>query len=209
MGSRMTLFACVICTALALAPMFAEAQGGGQQAISLGDLAREQRRKEGKDSKKPAKAFTNEDFPAHPPDALPTSAHAAPSAAETEKLTGHTDPNSTASSSRAHDEEYYRSEMKRLRTKLKEDQALLARLQGELVAHNKDVPLGAGASVSLTENPRWTTNPVGTYYAWAAEDKWLRSRIESWQTKIAIDEKAISHLVEQCRHEDCLPEWIQ
>ena len=203
MGSKVRPFTCVIGTALVLAPMFVTPLTGGQEQISLGDLARQERDKQGKDFKKPARVFTNDDFPLHPPNTSPTPAGTLGSAAEAEKSTGRKGSDAAASPSGPHDEEYFRSRMKEFRKKLEDDKEFLSRIQREVTAHNTDLPC------STCANARWGPGRTDSLQIWASEDQRLRSLIQSQETKIARDEQAASDLVEQCRRERCLPDWVR
>jgi len=175
MSSKTTTFACVICTALVLSPVFARAQSGSQGTDSLGDLAREQRSKNGKDGKQPTKVYTNDDFPAHPPDAVGTK-----------KANGTANAKSDASGQKAHDEKYFRTKMDKLRANLASDNARLATLQKR-----------------MNGNVGYSPRSGGRF------DQGLRDSIDSQKEKIASDEKAISDLIDQCRHEECKPGWIR
>ena len=193
MGSKVRPFTWEIGTALILAPMFVSPLRGGQEQIPLGDLARQERDKQGKDFKKPARVFTNDDFPLHPPNTPPTPAGALGSAAEAEKSTGRNISDAAVSPSGSHDEEYFRSRMKEF----------LSRIQQEVTAHNTDLPC------STCANARWGPGRTDSLQIWASEDQRLRSLIQSQEEKIARDEQAASDLVEQCRRELCLPDWVR
>ncbi len=98
--------------------------------------------------------------------------------------------------------------MEQLRKKLEDDKAFLARVQRELTEHNKDLPTGS-LGVNVWDGPRWQTNPFAAWQAWNSEDQRLRSIKKRWEEKIQNDEKAISDLVEQCRRQKCLPDWVR
>ncbi len=209
---------------LVLIPVVGTAQSSGDQETSLADLARRQRKKEAKESRKPAKVFTNDDFPAShssTPEAKPSSdVHSGASDAKKPVAPADVD-------SGPHDEAYFRGKMKRLREHLKSDQSRLARLENEKDEHEKDVPFNAVVlrkteqNATVTEpdktpvektysnNPRWVTDPEGAKKAWEAKEQELAESIGEQKDKIADDQKAISDFVDQCRHENCQPGWIR
>ncbi len=158
----------LICTAFVATPMFARPLLGEQQQVPLGDLAREQRNKQGKDAKKPSRVITNDDLPAHTPDSSPATTGDVSTAAKTEKTGGQVGSDLADSGSRPRDEKYFRSEMKERRKKLEDDRAFLARVHRELTGRNKDLPTGSSGlpgapSANVWDGPRWQTNPVGAW----------------------------------------------
>ena len=210
MGSKSTRFTLAICTVLILAPTFPSAQCEGQETMSLGDLAREQRRKNSEESKQTAKVYSNDDFPELPPKAPSTESATKTPAAGMKKGNAEAEAISKASSSEPHDEKYFRRRMDELRANLESDKRRLATLQEEMDKHMRDsLPDSPGGALSYQENPHWTTNPIGFNSFWNSEDKRLRSSIDSQKEKIATDEGSISDLIVQCRREDCQPGWIR
>lgn len=207
MSSKTIPFACVISAVLALAPIFASAHSVGQETSSLADLARDQRMKN-IEVKQPAKVYTNDDLPAHPPESSTPflAINLPPGTVDGKSQAGAT---SNAAGSEPHDEKYFRSRMNQLRANLESDKEGLASLQEEMGKHLGDNPRGWPLSVSYQRNMQWTTDPIGAQNFWFAEDKRLRSSIDSQKEKIAVDEKDISDFVDQCRHEDCEPGWIR
>lgn len=212
MTSKTISVACFICVLLVFTPVLSSAQSEGQESKSLADLAREQRLKKDKDVKQPAKVYSNEDMPSHPPDepsAVKTSAGG------TGKASGDADSDSNASASAPHDEKYFHNKMSDLRKNLETDKARLVTLRKELDDHYADAAAG-GFAVSGHEgvttnkvNTSWTTDPIGYHNHWVAEGHTLHAGIDSQEKKVAADEKAISDFVDQCRHEDCQPGWIR
>lgn len=206
MVRKTTPFACVICTVLFFAPVFRSVQIEGQEIKPLGDLAREQRRKNEKEGKQPTKVYTNDDFPVHPPAEPPTA-----SAATTEKVNGDEESYLSAQASEPHDEKYFRSKMDELRANLESDKEVLASLQEEMDKHTQDAP---PFSSDYGTPPQQVNNnaaemEAGTYNLWLSEGERLRTSIDSQKEKIATDEKGISDLVDQCRRESCQPGWIR
>jgi hypothetical protein len=229
-GMRLILLVCAACTALFLMPALAAAQGAGEEGTSLGDIARQQRRKQAVETKKPGKVFTNDDFPAHPPNSPPTKLGAETPPAGTGKASEQPASDSTASGSEPHDETYFRGTMKQFRKNLESDKGRLAELRLAMQEHEKDIPFNAvivgksgpsdqkppvlesGQSIvekSYSNDPRWAADPEGARRAWEAEEQELSDSIKSQKEKIAADEKAVSDFVDQCRHENCLPGWIR
>lgn len=215
MTSKTISVACFICVLLVFTPVLSSAQSEGQESKSLADLAREQRLKKDKDVKQPAKVYSNEDMPSHPPDEPSTPSSANTSGAGTKKASGDADSDSNASASAPHDEKYFHNKMSDLRKYLETDKARLATLQKELDDHYADAAAG-GFAVSGHEgvatnkvNTSWTTDPIGYHNHWVAEGHTLHAGIDSQEKKVAADEKAISDFVDQCRHEDCQPGWIR
>jgi hypothetical protein len=208
MASRLSSLPCIICAVFVLAPNFASAHSRIQATNSLADLAREQRLKT-RESKQPAKVYTNDDIPANP-----TKSESTPFLA-INLPTGTVDGKSQAGSvtnalgSAPHDEKYFRDRMNQLRANLKSDKEDLASLQEEMNKHLSDNPRIWAPSLTFEEHMRWTTDPIGTQNFWVSEDKRLRTSIDSQREKIADDEKDISDFVDQCRRESCEPGWIR
>ncbi|HLY62653.1 MAG TPA: hypothetical protein VKV95_18065 [Terriglobia bacterium] len=207
MHLRITRFALPLCAVLVFTPVFSRAQSGGEETKSLADLAREQRAKKDKDGKQPAKVYSNEDMPSHPPDE-PSSPSSTKTSAKG-KANGDADAKSDASSSVPHDEKYFRGKMDKSRANLASDKARLATLQTEMDDHYRDA-VAAGYVVHGHEMV--TTNKVNQHFnydSWVAQGAGLRADIQSEKEMIIADEKAISDLIDQCRHEDCQPGWIR
>jgi hypothetical protein len=221
---------------LALGAGSAAAQDSSQAGTSLADLARQQRLKQRAAAKKPAKVFTNDDLPSHPPSPPSSGSSAQTGGDEAAKASEQPASDSAASASGPHDEAYFRGTMDKLRERLKSDKARLEEIQQALAEHRKDIPFNAviigqsspsapasdtsqkataaepGQSVvqkSYNNDPRWDADPEGARRAWEAEQARLHSDERSQEKKIAADEKAISDFVEQCRHENCEPGWIR
>jgi|SRR5579859_2516615 len=210
MGYKSTRFTLAICTVLILAPTFTSGQSEGQETISLGDFARDQRRKNSEEGKQTAKVYSNDDFPEPQPKAPSTESATKTPAAGMKKGNAEADAKSNASISEPHDEKYFRQRMDELRADLESGKRRLVTLQKEMDKHMRDsLPDSPGGALSYQENPHWTTNPIGFNNFWNSEDKRLRSDIESQKEKIATDEGKISDLIAQCRREDCQPGWIR
>ena len=187
----------IFCTALTVATTLGLGQEGHEKEPSLGDLAREQRAKNEAAASKPVKVFTNDDLPSHPtPRTTPP--------AQTKKLAGNSGPGSPNAK-----EKYFRTRTAQLRTKLQQDKEFLAKLQHDLDRDCASDPRNAAPCVAAFESPRWVTNPVGAMQSQVSERQRLQSAVQRQQKKIAEDEQAISNLAEQCRREDCKPEWIR
>jgi hypothetical protein len=190
-------------------PSPAGAQNGGEQGRSLGEIAREQRSKRG--AQKPVKVYTNDDFPSHRAGAAPEGeAETASTAARNEQPDVRTVPKASGARSAMHGEAFFRERMKQLREGLESDRARLVELRKEMDVHRADVPYNSVGGVrKANQSSQWTTNPVGAFSSWQAEDKRLRESLDSQEKKIADDQKAIADFVEQCRRENCLPGWIR
>jgi hypothetical protein len=228
----------VACVALLLAPARSTPQQQGGTTKSLADIAREQRSKDRQKDQKPAKVFTNDDFPAESPASSAKKPVTETPSAESANSPAESSSDSDASGSGPHDEAYFRNTMKRLREKLKSDQERLVTLRKELADHEKDIPLnatlirdsgpnapstdagqasqppvlesgGTVAQKSYSNDPRWATNPEGAKRVWESEEQELGDSISSQKRKITADEKAISDFVDQCRREGCEPGWIR
>src|SRR5712692_4941763 len=96
----------VVYSTLGLGPLFAAPQREAGQTTSLGDFARDQRRKQDKELQKPTKVYTNENLPAHPPDEQRTPTDAAPSTTAKDRLISSANFSSTALAE-LHDENHY------------------------------------------------------------------------------------------------------
>jgi len=197
MRPNTTISVLTICAALAIATTLGPAHQGDEKAQSLGDFAREQRIKEAQSGKKPAKVFTNDDLPSQP-----TPRKTPP--AETKKLAGNSGPGSPNAK-----EKYFRARTAQLRKKLQQDKEFLAKLQHDLGSDCVSDPRNAAPCVATVESPRWVTNPVGAMRSQGSEQRWLQSAIQRQQKRIAEDEQALSDLGQQCRREDCKPEWVR
>ena len=210
MDSKSTRFTLAIYTVLILAPTFTSAQSEGQETISLGALAREQRRKNSEEGKQTAKVYSNDDFREPPPKAPPTESATKIPAAGMKKGNAEPDAKSNASSSEPHDEKYFHMRMDELRANLESDKRRLVTLQEEMDKHMREGPPDSpGGALNTQETPNWSTDPLGSIVFWNSEDKRLRSSIDSQKEKIATDEGNISDLAVQCRREDCQPGWIR
>ena len=172
-----------------------------QEALSLGDLARQQKAQRAKAARKPVKEFSNDNLPARPATAGLTVAGEMsaeptkqPAGGEAAKATGA----ATGETEAVHDEEYYRDEMSRLQVRLDTHRRQLTVLEQKL----------AQGDMQYYPDPQKTLEQTSTP-SFRSDINKLQDEIAKKKQDIADDERAIEDLRDQLRREGSPPGWLR
>ena len=155
---------------------------------SLGDIARQIKAQKAKETK-PAKVFTNDNISA------PEDKASGVEVTSKEKSPANSAPEGLGEPAKAHDAEYFRSQMSTLQGRLDTDKRELAVLQQKL--GQNQMQYYPDPNKSLLQQ-----------YSREDIDK-LTAEIDAKKQKVADDEKAIENLREQLRREGGDPGWLR
>jgi len=172
-----------------------------QEALSLGDLARQQKAQRAKAARKPVKEFSNDNLPARPATAgltvtgeMSAEPTKQPASGEAAKATGA----ATGETEAVHDEEYYRDEMGNLQVRLDTHRRQLSVLEQKL----------AQGDMQYYPDPQKTLEQTSTP-SFRSDINKLQDEIAKKKQDIADDERAIEDLRDQLRREGSPPGWLR
>ena len=175
--------------------VLAQAARAGQ-AVSLGELARQQRAQRATGQEKPKKVYTNDNLP---PKASGGVSVAGQMSATVEVSQGgesaQVGDTGAAQGADVHDEKYYRKTMSGLRTRLDFHKRELSVLEQKL----------SQGSTQFYTDPNKTLQEE---FSRSGINK-LQEDIEKKKADIAADEQAISDLEDQLRREGAPPGWLR
>lgn len=161
-----------------------------QEGPSLADFARQERSERAKAAKKPVKVFTNDDFPARPPEASPGVA----GGADTKSGGQEASPGGSAAPASSK-EDSYRKAMNDLRAKLETHQRQLQVLQQKLAQNQMQYY----ADPNKTLAQEFTREDVNK----------ITQDIQAKRQEIEADQKAIEDFQDRLRREGADPGFVR
>jgi predicted RNase H-like nuclease (RuvC/YqgF family) len=177
-----------------------------QEALSLGDLARQQKAQRAKAARKPVKEFSNDNLPARPATAGLTVAGEMSAEPQATK-SGESEGTEAAEAAKqpaggeaeaVHDEKYYRDEMSKLQARLETHRRQLSVLEQKL----------AQGDMQYYPDPQRTLEQTSTP-SFRSDINKLQDDIAKKKQDIADDERAIEDLRDQLRREGSPPGWLR
>ena len=173
-----------------------------QATPSLGALAKKLRAERKQEAQKPAKVYTNDNIPRQ--GGLMVSGEGSASSEGEPGTSGNGKPTAAGGAGKpaggavatgAHDEKYYREQMKELQSQKEMHERELAVLQQKISLNETQYY----ADPNKTLNQEYSRGDINK----------KQDDIDKKKQQIAEDEKAIADLEAQCQQEGCPPGWLR